>query len=56
MKGLVLFEVDFVVSKYGLETQLEETSGRSRQCRVWKAICPAVEALLVGHRRTYHFC
>jgi hypothetical protein len=51
MKGLVLFEVGFVVSKYGLKSQLEETSGRNLQCRVWKTICPMVEALLVCHRR-----
>jgi hypothetical protein len=56
MKGLVLFEVGFVVSKYGLESQLEETCGRSLQCRVWKAICPTIEALLDRHRRTYDFC
>jgi hypothetical protein len=56
MKGLVLFEVGFVMNKYGLESQLEETSSRSLQCRVWKAICPTVEALLVRHKQTCNFC
>jgi len=48
MKGLVLFEVDFVVSKYGLESRLEETSSKSLQCRVCKAIFPTVEDVLVN--------
>jgi hypothetical protein len=31
MKGLVVFEVGFVVNKYGLESQLKETSSRNLQ-------------------------
>jgi len=32
--SFVLFEVGFVVSKYGLESQLEETSSRRLEFRV----------------------
>lgn len=56
MKGLVLFEVGIFVGKYSLESRLEETSSRSVQCGVRKAICPTVVAVLVSHRRTYDFC
>jgi len=38
MKGLVLYEVGFVLSKYGLECQLEETSGRSLQFDVHRTV------------------